>query len=258
MRRLDQHIYELGLVSSREKAKAVVMAGLVRVNGRVVDKPGHRVRETDRIELLEPPRYVSRAGYKLEYALVRFGIDVGGMVALDVGASTGGFTDCLLQRGANRVYAVDVGRGQLDPKLRGDPRVVFYEKLDARDLSHEHVPEDVDLITIDVSFISLTKVIERPIRFLKREGIILALVKPQFELSPREVKRGVVREDHLKIKAVKKVIDRVKDAGLVINGVLKARPKGEKGNEEFFLLIKKIGDNIDIGDCVEKAVKEEV
>lgn len=258
MTRLDQRIYELGLVTSREKAKAVVMAGLVRVNGRMVDKPGYRVRVEDRIEVLEPPRYVSRAGYKLEHALSRFGIDVRGMVVLDVGASTGGFTDCLLQRGARKVYAVDVGRGQLDPKLREDQRVIFYEKLDARDLDFNHVPEKVDLITIDVSFISLTKILEGLKKFLKREGSILALVKPQFELCPREVKKGVVREDHLKVKALKKVIDYVLELDLSPVGIAKASPKGSKGNEEFFLLINFLGDNINIEEGIKRAVEEEV
>ncbi|MDQ7081667.1 MAG: TlyA family RNA methyltransferase [Aquificota bacterium] len=255
--RLDRYIFEKGLVPSREKARAVIMAGLVFVDGKRVDKPGYRVKGTEKVEILEPPRYVSRGGYKLEGALSRFGIDVTGKVCLDVGSSTGGFTDCLLQHGARKVYAVDVGRGQMDPKLRTDPRVVLYEKTDARKLDESHIPEKVDLITVDVSFISLTKVLRNLVRFLKEEGLLLVLVKPQFELSPREVKKGVVRERYLRKKAVLKVARFVVELGLKVLGVMKAKPRGSKGNEEFFLLCSFSGDNIDIEPQVERALDEQ-
>ena len=254
--RLDRYIFEKGLVPSREKARAIIMAGLVYVDGRRVDKPGYRVRGTEKVEVLEPPRYVSRGGYKLEGALKRFGIDVRGKICLDVGSSTGGFTDCLLQHGAEKVYAVDVGRGQMDPKLRKDPRVVLYEKTDARKIDESHVPEKVDIITVDVSFISSTKVLPNLIRFLKEKGLLLVLVKPQFELSPKEVRKGVVKERNLKKKAVLKVARFVEKSGLKVLGIMKAKPKGSKGNEEFFLLCSPSGDNIDIESEVERALDE--
>lgn len=255
--RLDRYLFEKGLVPSREKAKALIMAGLVYVDGKRIDKPGYKVKGGENIEIREPPRYVSRGGYKLEGALRRFEISVKGKVCLDIGSSTGGFTDCLLQHGAKKVYAVDVGRGQMDPKLRSDPRVVLYEKTDARELTERHVPERVDLITVDVSFISVTKILPRILRFLKEEGFLLVLVKPQFELSPREVKKGVVRERELKKKAVLKVAHFAGELGLKVLGVKKAFPRGAKGNEEFFLLLSFSGDNIDIETAVEKALDEE-
>ena len=241
--RLDKLLLERKLAPSREKAQAIIMAGLVRVNGKVVDKPGYRVRGDEKVEVLEPPRYVSRGGYKLEGALKRFSLNVEGKVVLDVGSSTGGFTDCFLQHGAKRVYAVDVGRGQMDPRLRKDPRVILYEKTDARSLTSEHVPEKVDIVSVDVSFISATKVLRSVVPFLKEEGILLVLVKPQFELSPREVKKGVVRDRELKKKAVLKVASFLKEMGFKIGGITKAFPRGAKGNEEFFLLAgRKIGE----------------
>lgn len=237
--RLDKLLFERGLVPSREKAQALIMAGLVRVGGKVVDKPGYRVRGDEEVDILETPRYVSRGGYKLEGALRAFNLDVKGKVVLDVGSSTGGFTDCFLQHGAQKVYAVDVGRGQMDPKLRNDPRVILYERTDARSLTEKHVPEKVDVISVDVSFISATKVLPSVIPFLKDEGVLLVLVKPQFELSPKEVKKGVVREWELKKKAVLKVANFLESLRFNIGGVMKAFPRGVKGNEEFFLLAGK-------------------
>lgn len=256
MGRLDKLLFERGLAPSREKAQALIMAGLVKVEGRIVDKPGHKVKGCERIEVLEPQRYVSRAGYKLEGAIRRFGIDLKEKVALDVGSSTGGFTDCLLQHGVRKVYAVDVGRGQMDPKLREDPRVILYEKTDARKLTEEHVPEKVDIITVDVSFISLTKVLPNVVRFLKEEGLLLALVKPQFELSPKEVRKGVVRSKELRKKALLKVIDFLRELGFDIGGVAKAFPKGAKGNEEFFLLAGRDEGTKNIEEKVVLALEE--
>ena len=257
MKRLDKVLFERGLAPSREKAKALIMAGLVFVNGKKVDKPGYQVKGDEDIKVLEPPRYVSRGGYKLEWAIKRFSLNLKGKVALDVGASTGGFTDCLLQHGAKKVYAVDVGRGQLDPKLRNDPRVVSYEKTDARILSREHIPEDVDLITVDVSFISVTKVLPSVLKFLKRDGIALVLVKPQFELSPKEVKKGVVRERELRKKALKKVVSFAEDLGLKVCDITKAKPRGTKGNEEFFLLLSFSRDSKDTEELIESALSED-
>ncbi len=255
--RLDKLLFERGLVRSREKAQALIMAGLVFVDGRRVEKPGFQVKGDERIEVLETQRFVSRAGYKLEGAIKRFGIDPSGKIVLDVGSSTGGFTDCLLQHGARKVYAVDVGRGQMDPKLRENPRVVLYEKTDARELTEEHIPEKVDLITVDVSFISATKVLPNVIRFLKEEGKLLVLVKPQFELSPRDVRKGVVRERELRKRAVLKVARFLKEHGFKVLGVIKAFPKGTKGNEEFFILSSRYGVNIELESAVDRALDEE-
>jgi len=210
-----------------------------------------------RVELLELPRYVSRGGEKLEGALKRFGIDPSGKEALDIGSSTGGFTDCLLQHGAVKVYAVDVGRAQMDFRLRKDPRVILYEKTDARVLTKEHIPEKVDLITIDVSFISVTKVLPSVVGFLKEKGLIIALVKPQFELCPKKVKKGIVREKKYKKEAVLKVASFVEELGFNVLGVIKSFPKGTKGNEEFFLLAGREGKPIDAEIEVERALDEE-
>jgi len=258
MRRLDRLLLERGLVESREKAQSLIMAGLVYVDGKRVDKAGYRVKGNERVEVLQLPRYVSRGGDKLESALRRFRVDVKGKVALDVGSSTGGFTDCLLRYGAIRVYAVDVGRGQMHPKLRNDPRVVLHERTDARTLTEEHVPEKVDLLTVDVSFISLTRILPSVLPFLKEEGDALLLVKPQFELTPKEVRKGIVRDRALRRKALLKVVNFVEERGYVLSGVVKAFPRGAKGNEEFFLWITSNGSGVDPEEAVENALNEEI
>lgn len=235
------------------------MAGLVLVDGKRVDKPGTRVKEGQEVRVLEPPKYVSRAGYKLENALGRFGLDVSGFTVLDVGSSTGGFTQCLLLKGAKKVYAVDVGKGQMDPSLRKDQRVLLYEETDARELTQKHIPEPVDLITVDVSFISSTKVIPHVVKFLKEDGLLLVLVKPQFEVGPSKVKKGIVKSREDKKLAILKVIDTLKALGFRVGGVIKAKPKGTKGNEEFFLLAgKSVEDLPDINSAIEVALDEVV
>ncbi len=238
--RIDKLLVEKGLVPSREKARALIMAGKVFVNGKPVSKAGEKVDAASRIEIKGQMRYVSRGGYKLEKALKSFKVSPEGAVCLDIGASTGGFTDCLLQHGAKKVYAVDVGTGQLDYKLRKDPRVISYEKTDARSLSKDHIPEKVDILTADVSFISLEKVLPNAVKFLKKDGLAIVLVKPQFELSPKEVKKGVVRDHELHKKAVEKVAEFArKELKLSVLDITKSSPKGPKGNEEFLLLLKK-------------------
>lgn len=234
--RLDQYLVEKGIVPTREKAQALIMAGLVLVDGKPVTKPGTRIKEGQKVEVKELPKYVSRGGYKLEWAIQRFGLEVKDKVALDVGSSTGGFTQCLLMHGAKRVYAVDVGRGQMDQKLRQDPRVILYEETDARELTQDHIPEAVDIITVDVSFISATKVIPNVIKFLKEEGVLLVLVKPQFEVGPQKVRKGIVKEREAKKEAILKVAQFLSSAGFKVAGIIKSKPKGSKGNEEFFLL----------------------
>ncbi|AAC06935.1 TlyA family rRNA (cytidine-2'-O)-methyltransferase [Aquifex aeolicus] len=256
--RLDKYLTDKGIVPSREKAQAVIMAGQVLVNGKVVDKPGYRLKGNEKVEVKELPKYVSRGGEKLEWAIKRFSLDLKDKVVLDVGSSTGGFTDCALQHGAKKVYAVDVGRGQMDYKLRQDPRVVLYEETDARELSEEHVPEKVDLITCDVSFISSTKVLPNVFKFLKEDGLLLVLVKPQFELCPRKVKKGVVREKEHKREALQKVVNFLKENGFRILGVIKSKPKGTKGNEEFFVLAGRKGEEVNLSEAIEKALEEVV
>jgi 23S rRNA (cytidine1920-2'-O)/16S rRNA (cytidine1409-2'-O)-methyltransferase len=255
--RLDQYLVEKGLAPTREKAQALIMSGLVLVDGKTADKPGQRVKENAKVEIKEPFRYVSRGGYKLEHALEKLGLLVEGFTVLDVGASTGGFTDCLLQRGAKKVYAVDVGKAQMDQKLRQDSRVVLYEETDARELTEEHIPQKVDLITMDVSFISSKKLLPIVVKFLKEEGFLLVLVKPQFELHPKFVKKGVVKDDEKKAQAVLDVANFLKGLGFSVLRVIKAKPRGTKGNEEFFLFAKRGKNGIeDLEVEVCNAVKE--
>jgi 23S rRNA (cytidine1920-2'-O)/16S rRNA (cytidine1409-2'-O)-methyltransferase len=237
--RADQLIHELGLADSRERAKRLVMAGLVRVvegeKATVVDKPGRMFPAGTVFSLEAGERYVSRGGGKLETAIEAFGLDVAGLVALDAGASTGGFTDCLLQHGAARVYAVDVGTAQLHEKLRADVRVVSLERVNLRHAPDDLLPEPVDLVVADVSFISLTLVLPSCLRFLRPGGRVVALVKPQFELSPDKVgKGGVVREEAARREAVDKVTAFVRDElGLRLVGVVPSKVKGPKGNQEY-------------------------
>ena len=234
-RRLDQLLVERGLAGSREKARALVLAGQVFVNGRKADKAGEAVAPESRIEVAEPLRYVSRAGLKLEAALAHFRISVAGKVCLDVGASTGGFTDCLLQHGALRVHAVDVGSGQLAWKLRTDPRVILHEKLNARYLRPEDLGERVRLATCDVSFISVTKIMPVLPSVLEPDGEIVVLVKPQFEVERGQVgKGGLVRDPALHRAACQRVEQAL--AALGYRCALMASPVlGAEGNQEFLL-----------------------
>ncbi|MFN3813198.1 MAG: TlyA family RNA methyltransferase [Aquificaceae bacterium] len=255
--RIDKKLIQLGFAPTREKAQALIMAGSVFVDGRLVDKPGLLVKEGQRVEVKERAKYVSRGGYKLENALKHFGIDVRGYTVLDVGSSTGGFTDCLLQAGANKVYAVDVGKFQMDIKLRSDPRVVLHEETDAREITQKHVQDKVDLITVDVSFISVVKVLPNIVKFLKEEGILLILVKPQFELTPDKVRKGIVRKDEYKEEAVLKVSQHIMNLGFNIYDIVKAKPKGTKGNEEFFILSgKNVAQIKNPKEIIKEAVKQ--
>ncbi len=214
------------------------MAGRVFIDGRLVDKAGFMVRPENVIEIVGPSNpYVSRGGLKLEGAILDLGIDVKDLFCIDVGASTGGFTDCLLQHGAAKVYAVDVGKRLLDNSLRKDPRVVVIEGCNVRHVRPGFIPEKVDLITIDVSFISLCLVIPPVIPSLKRDGRLLVLVKPQFELSRHEVgKKGVVRDEAKRLRALDKIKSFVSGSGFVVDGWVESRVKGPKGNQEYFLL----------------------
>ena len=219
----------------------MIMAGRVTVNGQEVDKSGRRVGEEDQIELRgEDLPYVSRGGIKLAGALKTFEIEPERMVVMDVGASTGGFTDCLLQKGARKVYAVDVGYGQLAWKLRKDPRVVNLERRNIRYLKKEEVGEEVDLIVIDTSFISVEKFMPYLLGFLKRGGEIVSMIKPQFEVGKGEVgKGGVVRDPALHQRVIERVSEFSRGLGLRILGIAESPLLGPKGNKEFFIRLKK-------------------
>ncbi|AEH44641.1 hemolysin A [Thermodesulfatator indicus DSM 15286] len=239
--RLDKLLVKRGLVESREKAQAMIMAGQVYVNGERVDKAGHKVPVEADIQIKGRLPFVSRGGLKLAHALTHFGLNVKGLVCADIGASTGGFTDCLLQAGAQKVYAIDVGKGQLHYKLRSDPRVVVFEEVNARYLTEKDLPEPVDLITIDVSFISLTKILPAALRILKPGGKIVALIKPQFEVGRNKVGRGgVVRDPALHQEAIKKIEDfATKELNLKSYGVIESPILGPAGNKEFLILLAK-------------------
>jgi 23S rRNA (cytidine1920-2'-O)/16S rRNA (cytidine1409-2'-O)-methyltransferase len=242
--RLDVLLVERGLVESREKAQRRIMAGHVWVEGRRLEKAGTKVPVEASIQLEAEDRYVGRGGHKMEGALSGFGISPEGWVGLDVGASTGGFTDCLLQHGAAKVYAVDVGHSQLDWKIRSDPRVVVLERVNCRYLSEAEVPELVDLLVADVSFISLTLVLPASLARLRPGGQAVVLVKPQFELSREEVGRGgVVRDPALHQKAVERIRGWVEGfPGLEWRGVLESPIRGGDGNVEYLAWILKRSD----------------
>lgn len=230
-----------GLAESREKAKATIMAGLVEVDKRPLDKPGHLISVSAAISLKEPfPPYVSRGGLKLEAALDQFAVDVKGKVLLDVGASTGGFTDCLLQRGAEKVIAVDVGYGQLHWKIRQDPRVIVLERTNIRHLKPEDVNEQVHGAVIDVSFISLRLVVPAVSKLILRDAFIVALIKPQFEVDKGQVgKGGVVLDPSLHQQVVDRLSRFFEDVGWTVLGHIPSPLLGPKGNKEFFVFMRK-------------------
>jgi 23S rRNA (cytidine1920-2'-O)/16S rRNA (cytidine1409-2'-O)-methyltransferase len=241
--RLDVALHARGLCDSREQARRLVLAGEVMINGQPAAKPGTQVKEDDVLVIKEKPRYVGRGGFKLEGALREFGVDPTGLVCMDVGASTGGFTDCLLQHGAERVYAFDVGTNQLVWKLRSDPRVVSREQCNVRHLQPSDVPETIDLAVFDVSFISLTLVLPPVMAILHAErGAIVCLIKPQFELSREDVSAGgIVRDPALHSRAVEKVRHFVSlQPGFCWRGVMESPIKGTDGNTEFLAWITRL------------------
>src|SRR6476660_3080160 len=234
--RLDRVLMVQGLVSSREAAARTVLAGGVSVDGIMVDKPAKLVPLDARIEVVQPALFVSRSGNKLAAALDAFHFDPRGLIGLDVGCSTGGFTDCLLQRGATRIYAVDVGYGQFEWRLRQDSRVVLLERTNIRYVDRAAVPDPIDLAVIDVSFISLTLVLPAVVRLLKRSAKVVALVKPQFEVGKGQVGRGgIVRDDAQRGAVTEKVIACAADLGLHLKGVLDSPVIGRKGNREILV-----------------------
>jgi len=241
--RLDVLLVERGLFESREKAQRAIMAGLVRVGETLADKPGTKVAEDVALSVKAECRYVGRGGLKMEAALAHFGVDPTGHVCLDIGASTGGFTDCLLQHGAAKVHAIDVGHSQLDWKIRSDPRVVVREKLNARYLTRADIPDPIDICVIDVSFISLTLILPAAFPLLAPGGVILALIKPQFELGKEEVDagRGVVRDPVAQQSAVDKIERFVRETmGKKWVGVIESPILGGEGNREFLACLREI------------------
>jgi 23S rRNA (cytidine1920-2'-O)/16S rRNA (cytidine1409-2'-O)-methyltransferase len=236
-RRIDSLLVERGLVESRAKAQALIMAGEVEVDGKTIIKSGTLVAEEAAITVLQPPPFVSRGGIKLDYALDRFQLDVSSKVAADIGASTGGFTDCLLKRGAGRVYAIDVGYGQLDYRLRQDKRVVVMERVNAR--YPISLPEKIDLATMDLSFISVEKVLPSVAKLLKADGYLVVLLKPQFEARRSEVgKGGIVKQPPVHARVLGRFIAWMVNHGFRLGGLAASPILGAEGNMEFFLLLR--------------------
>ena len=256
MKRLDVLMHEMGLAESREQARRLVMAGAVLVNGMKAAKPSHPAKEGDAIVLLRESPYVSRGGFKLEKALKEFAIDPAGKVAMDIGASTGGFTDCMLQNGAVKVYAVDVGYGQLHYKLRNDSRVVVMERTNARYITTESFPDAPQLATVDVAFISLKLILPPLFSCLAAASDVVALVKPQFEAEARQLKKGVVRNPDIHTQVLHDLLNWLKSQPISVRGLSYSPITGPKGNIEFLLHI--INDNqpwvqIDVESIVQKA-----
>ena len=257
--RLDVLLVSLGLAPSREKAKVIIMSGDVFVNGQREDKAGTTFdSEKVKIEVRgQQLKYVSRGGLKLEKALLVFPIDLNGMTCMDIGASTGGFTDCMLQNGAKKVYAIDVGHGQLDWSLRNDERVVCMEKTNFRYCTPETIGETPDFASVDVSFISLTKILEPAVNIIRDGAQMVALIKPQFEAGREEVgKKGVVRDKKVHINVVTRIVEYVKTIGFAVLGLSFSPIKGPEGNIEYLLYIEKSNKDsaaVDISKVVDEA-----
>ena len=251
--RLDVLMFEKGLASSREKAKALIMAGSVFINGEKAYKPGETVSEDADIKIKEEMPFVSRGGYKLDKGIKVFNIDLKDKICIDVGASTGGFTDCMLINGAKKVYSVDVGYGQLDWKLRQDERVVVLERTNARYLSEKEIPEMVDFISADVAFISLNTALSTAFSFLKDSGESMVLIKPQFEAGREHVgKKGVVRDEKVHRDVIVKVCSQMEAKGMKIIGIDFSPIKGPEGNIEYLLYMKKQGESINYEDLADE------
>lgn len=248
--RADELVFRQGLVESREQAQRLIMAGKIFLAPTeeetaaahplvLVDKPGRQFRPDTRFVLDGVERFVSRGAYKLLTAIEHFGLDVSGFVCLDAGASTGGFTDCLLQHGAARVYAVDVGHAQLHERLRADPRVISREGVNLRSAEADFIPEALDMVVADVSFISLTLVLPPCLHRLRPGGLVVGLIKPQFEVGPHQTVKGVVRDENARQEAVDKVLGFCNALGLTCLGVVPSAIKGPKGNQEYLACWRK-------------------
>lgn len=239
--RLDAAVFSAGLAESRERAKALIMAGEVYVNNQKCDKPGQTIKPTDTVEVRgKKPKYVSRGGLKLEKAMQAFSISLQGCVCADIGASTGGFTDCMLQNGAARVYSVDVGYGQLAWKLRTDDRVVNLERTNFRYVTREQIPQDLDFASVDVSFISLSLILPALHPLLCRGGKAVCLIKPQFEAGRENVgKKGVVRDQKVHIQVVEKIVETALIDGFSVLNLDYSPIKGPEGNIEYLCFLQK-------------------
>ena len=257
-KRLDILLVEQGLADSREKAKAIIMSGIVYVDNEKEDKAGSTFEETAKIEVRgKTLPYVSRGGLKLEKAMKSFPISLEESICMDVGASTGGFTDCMLQNGAKQVFAVDVGHGQLDWKLRNDPRVVCMEKTNIRYVTKDQIGDvELDFASIDVSFISLTKVLPPVYEMLKENGEVVALIKPQFEAGREKVgKKGVVRDRNVHKEVIEKILDYAPTAGFTVLGLTFSPVKGPEGNIEYLVWLRKsTGESAEVS--ADKVVEE--
>jgi len=259
-KRLDLLLCDRGLVSSRTIAQSLIIRGMVSVNGACCVKPGTPVEADAAVEVRqEKSRYVSRGGLKLEHALEASGLDVRDRIAIDIGASTGGFTDCLLQHGAVKVYAVDAGRGQLDYSLRGDGRVISYEKTNARYLEEGFFPEKAGVITVDVSFISIDKILPAAVRFLEDGGSMIVLIKPQFEAGRAQVRKGVVRDPEVHQAVIHRALQISAACGLCCSLLTPSPIQGPSGNIEFLMLLTRKGyedrewSDDEVGKVVEDA-----
>lgn len=256
--RIDVLLYEMGLTSSREKARAIIMSGNVYVDNQKVDKPGTLIDINSNIEVRgNTCPYVSRGGYKLEKALKSFAINLNNKTAMDIGASTGGFTDCMLQNGAAKVYCIDVGYGQLAWKLRTDLRIINFERTNIRYVTKEQIPEEIDFISIDVSFISLGLVLPAAKQFLKENGNIICLIKPQFEAGRAKVgKKGVVRDTRVHVEVIEKIINIAVQLDFEVADLDFSPVKGPEGNIEYLLhLINNNSSHINPKIDVEKTVE---
>ena len=258
--RLDAAVFDRNLAESREKAKAYIMAGVVYVNNEKADKAGMPVKSTDKIEVRNNPlKYVSRGGLKLEKAMKAFPITLSGCICADIGASTGGFTDCMLQNGAARVYAVDVGYGQLAWKLRSDERVVNLERTNFRYVTENEIPEKLDFASVDVSFISLKLILPVLKNLLKNNGMAVCLIKPQFEAGKERVgKKGVVRDISVHLDVVREITDFMVSCGFSVLGLEYSPIKGPEGNIEYLAYIQLsdhalISDRVTVEDVVKKS-----
>ena len=257
-KRLDAAVFELGFSESREKAKTLIMAGVVYVNNQKADKPGMNVKDDDTIEVRSNPlKYVSRGGLKLEKAMQSFDLQLDGSVCADIGASTGGFTDCMLQNGATKVYAIDVGYGQLAWKLRTDERVVDMERTNFRYVTHEQIPEELDFCSVDVSFISLSIIVPVMRNIMKDGGRAVCLIKPQFEAGKDKVgKKGVVRDKAVHVEVVENTVNMMLNNNMRVLGLDFSPVKGPEGNIEYLVYIEKTDTPEDVSGVTAKDVVE--
>lgn len=257
-KRADVLLFEKGLVDSREKGKRVIMEGSVYIGTVRVDKPGEKYHDSVEIYIKENPLiYVSRGGLKLEQAINKFNLDLNNMVTMDIGASTGGFTDCMIKSGAKKIFAVDVGYGQLDWKLRNDPKVVVMERTNIRNVTEEDIGEAIDFISIDVSFISLKLVLPVAKSLLKENGEIVALIKPQFEAGKEKVgKGGIIRDKKIHLEVVKSIVEFASSIGLASINLSFSPITGSKGNIEFLIHLKNSDDSIIEDTLIHQVIEE--